>query len=117
MKRLLKIAGGVLGLLLVVALALPFLIDPNRFRPMLETELSEAMGRSVTLGDLKLSILGGTVNAGDLAIADDPAYSKSPFVKAKSLAIAVKLWPLIASHKLQVTGLKIEQPEIALIQS
>jgi AsmA protein len=104
-------------LLLVTAVALPFVIDPNRFRPMLETELSQAMGRAVTLGDLKLSIFGGSVTAGDLAIADDPAYSKTPFVKAKSLAIGIEVWPLIRSRKLHVTGLTIEQPAIALIQS
>src|SRR5260370_34638369 len=105
MRRFLTIAGCVLALLLAVAIALPFTIDPNRFRPLLESELSQAMGREVTLGDLKLSILGGSVTASDLAIGEDPAYGKEPFVKAKSLAIGVELWPLIASRKLRVTGL------------
>jgi AsmA protein len=69
------------------------------------------------LGDLKLSILSGSVTANDLSIADDPAYSRTPFVQAKSLAIGVELWPLIASRQLHVIGLSIDQPAIALIQS
>ena len=44
MKRLALIAGAVIGLLLITALALPFLIDPNRFRPMLE-KYSRRMSR------------------------------------------------------------------------
>jgi AsmA protein len=75
MKRLLLIIGGLVGLLLVTAIALPFLIDPNRFRPLLEEKLTEALGREVKLGDLKLSILSGSVTASDLSIADNPAYS------------------------------------------
>src|SRR5215471_11988798 len=117
MKRLALIAAGIVGLLLVSALALPFLIDPNRFRPMLEEKLTQALGRQVKLGDLKLSILAGAVTASDLSIADNPAYSREPFVQAKSLAVSVELWPLITSKKLHVTGLTLDHPSIALIQS
>ena len=84
---------------------------------MLESRLTQALGREVKLGDLKLSILSGSVTANDLSIADDPAYSRTPFVQAKSLAIGVELWPLITSRQLHVTGLTIDQPAIALIQS
>lgn len=103
-------------LLLGAAVALPFLIDANRFRPLLESELSAALSRQITLGSLKLSLLKGSVTADDLAIADDPGYSKLPFVKAKSIGIQVELWPLITSRKLNVTGIRIEQPAIALIR-
>ena len=114
MKRIALIVGALVALLLVAALALPFLIDPNSFRPMLESRLTQALGREVKLGDLKLSILSGSVTANDLSIADDPAYSRTPFVQAKSLAIGVELWPLIASRQLHVTGLTIDQPAITL---
>ena len=117
MKRIALIGGGLFALLLVSALALPFLIDPNSFRPMLESRLTQVLGREVKLGELKLSILSGSVTANDLSIADDPAYSRTPFVQAKSLAIGVELWPLIASRQLHVTGLSIDAPAITLIQS
>src|SRR2546421_8072496 len=110
MKRIALIAGSVLGLLLVAALALPFLIDPNRFRPMLEAKLTQALAREVKLGDLKLSILSGAVTAGDLSIADNPAYSREPFVQAKSLAVAVRLLPLITFKQLHVTRLTLDHP-------
>ena len=117
MKRILVIGGAVLGLLLAGVVALPFLIDPNTFRPRLEARLSDSLGRAVKLGDLKLSILSGSVTANDLSIADDAAFSRTPFVAAKSLAIGVELWPLIASRQVHVTGLTIDRPAIALIQA
>jgi AsmA protein len=117
MRRLVRIVGIALALLLIAALALPFLIDANRFRPMLETRLSQSLGRGVRLGDLKLSIFSGAVAASDLSIADNPAYSKEPFVQAKSLKVGVELWPLILSRQLNVTGIVINEPVIQLIES
>src|SRR6266404_2191441 len=117
MKRMLRVVGIVAVLLLIIAAALPFLIDANQFRPRLESELSKALGREVKVGNLKLSILSGGVSADDLSIADDPAFSRSPFLKAKSLSIGVEMWPLILSRKLHVTGVVIDQPQIALLQS
>jgi AsmA protein len=117
MKRWALIAVGMVGLLLVIAVATPFLVDPNRFRPLLEEKLTQALAREVKLGDLKLSILSGSVTADDLSIADNPAYSKEPFVQAKSLGVSVEVWPLITSQRLHVTGLTIDHPSIALIQA
>ncbi|HEV2199776.1 MAG TPA: AsmA family protein [Bryobacteraceae bacterium] len=117
MKRAIRIFGIILAALIVIALALPFLIDANQFRPRLETELGKALGREVKLGDLKLSILSGAVTATDLSISDDPAFSKVPFLSAQSLAVGVDLPALIFSKKLTVTGIEIQRPEIALLES
>lgn len=115
--KALRWLGIVVALLLVIVLAIPFLINVNQFRPRLEAALTQALGREVKLGDLKLSILSGSVQASDLDIADDAAYSKTPFIRAKSLKVGVELEPLIFSKKLNVTGIEIEDPEIALAQS
>jgi len=115
--KALRWLGIVVALLLVMVLAIPFLINVNQFRPRLEAALTQALGREVKLGDLKLSILSGSVQASDLDIADDAAYSKTPFVRAKSLKVGVELEPLLFSKKLVVTGIEIQEPEIALVQS
>ena len=117
MKRVLAGIGILIVVLLAVALALPFLIDANQFRPRLETELTKALGREVKLGDLKLSVFNGAVAASDLSIADDPAFSKTPFLAAKSLSVGVELQPLIFSRQLNVNRIAIDGPSIALIQS
>jgi len=117
MKRALKIIGIVVAVILVIAIALPFIINVNSFRPKLESTLTSALGREVKVGNLGLSILSSSVSAEDLSIADDPAFSKDPFVRAKSLHVGVEVMPLIFSKKLNVTELVLDQPEIRLIQT
>src|ERR1700756_3953846 len=117
MKRALKIAGIVVAVLIVVLLIVPFLINVNGFRPKLEETASEALGRPVKVGNLSLSILSGSVTANNISIAEDRAFGTNPFVTAKSLKIAVELWPLITSKELRVTGITLEQPEIRLLKT
>lgn len=117
MRRAIRAFGVILALLVLAAVSLPFLVSADRFKPTLESKLSAALGRRVTIGSLRLSLLSGGVAADSLAIADDPAFSRAPFLQAKSLRVGVELWPLIVSRKLNVTGLTIEQPQVALLQS
>ena len=117
MKRFLKILAIVVGILIVIVIALPFLINVNTFRPKLESELTDALGRQVKVGNLSLSLLSGGVTADDISIADDPEFSKTPFVQAKALTVGVELVPLIFSKTLNVTELTLNQPEISLMKS
>ena len=117
MKRILRIVGIIVAVVLVALIALPFLIDVNSFRPKLESELSSALARDVKVGNLKLSILSGSVSAEDLSISDDPGFSKTPFIRAKSLDVGVDLMPLIFSKALHVNDLTLTQPEIFLVHA
>ena len=115
--KILKIVGIIVALLIVVAIALPFLVNVNSFRPEIESNLSAALGRPVRVGNLSLSILGGSVEANELTIADDPKFSNGPFLQAKKLGVGVELMPLIFSKELHVTHLLIEQPVITLLRN
>src|SRR5215831_3751778 len=117
MKRTLKIIGIIIAVLILILIALPFFIDANMFRPKLESELTDALGREVKVGNLTLSLFSGGVEADKISIADDPAFSNRPFVEAKSLKVGVEMMPLIFSKTLNVTELTLDQPEIALVKS
>lgn len=117
MNRILKIAAIVTGILLIIVIAIPFLIDANTFRPKIESELTDALGRDTKVGNLSLSLLSGGVTADNISIADDPAFGKSPFVQAKSLKVGVELIPLIFSKQLNVTEITLTDPEINLVKS
>jgi AsmA protein len=116
-KKKLKIAGIVVGVIVVILIALPLFININSFKPKIESELSNALGRPVSLGDLSLSILSGSVTVKNVSIADDPAFSQSPFITAKSLKVGVELMPLIFSKKLNITGIELDEPQITLLKA
>src|SRR5262252_10466903 len=116
-KRWFRIAGIVVAVFIVLLIALPFLINVNSFRPKIESAATTALGRQVKLGDLSLSLLSGTVGVENIDIADDPAFSKSSFVTAKSLRVGVELMPLIFSKQLNVTGIALNEPQITLLKA
>lgn len=117
MKKPLVIIGIIVVVLLVIVIALPFIINVNRFKPEIETKLSDALGRKVEIGNIGLSILSGGVNVDNLVVADDPAFSHSPFLQAKELKAGVALLPLIFSGKLEVSSFTITEPNLSILRS
>jgi len=100
-KTALKIAGIVVAVLIVIAIAVPLLVNVNNFRPQIESTLSTTLGRPVKVGNLSLGVFSGSVGADQLSIADDPKFSSAPFIQAKSLQVGVELMPLIFSKQLK----------------
>jgi AsmA protein len=116
-KKNYTLVGIVVAVFIVVLLLLPLLVNVDTLRPQVEQQASAALGRDVTIGKLSLAVLAGGVTADDITIADDPAFSNQPFVKAKSLDVSVDLWPLILSKALHVNALSLNDPEIHLVKS
>jgi len=112
--RILLIAVIVIVALLV---AVPFLIPVDKFRPMIEQTASDALGRKISVGDLSLSLISGSLTARDLSIGDDPKFSPSPFLMAKSFSVGVEIFPLIFSKTLNVTGITIDEPQVTLLRN
>jgi AsmA protein len=117
MNKALKIVLIVVGVLIVLVLVIPFLVPVNQFRPTIEEKASAALGRKVELGNLSLSLISGSVSADNLSIGDDPKFSTSPFLTAKSLKVGVEILPLIFSKTLNVTGVTIAGPQVTLLHN
>jgi AsmA protein len=117
MKRLLIVAGIVVAVLVVAAVAAPFFINVDSFRPELEKRLSAALSRPVHIGKLEASIFRGGAAAENIVIADDPAFNKGDFLKASSLTVGLRLIPLIFSREINVTSITVEKPEIVLLRN
>src|SRR5262252_5666801 len=113
----LRVVLIVVGVLVVLILVAPFLIPVNQFRPTIEEKASAALGRKVELGDLSLSLLSGSLSAENLSIGDDPKFSSTPFLTAKSLKVGVELMPLILSKTLNITGVTIDTPQVTLLHN
>ena len=116
-KKVLIGVGVVFAALILIALLLPLLVNVDRLRPEVQKQASAALGREVTIGELKLAVFSGGVSASDISIADDPGFSRQPFVTAKSLDVGVDLMPLIFSRALNVNTLTLQEPEIHLVKT
>lgn len=116
-KRWVRIAAAVAALFILVVLLVPFLVNADTFRPTIQIQLSRAIGRQVTLGHLSFSLLKGSLLAEDISIADDPAYSATPFLTAKSLAIGVEVAPLLFHREVRITRLAADAPSVQLLHA
>lgn len=114
--KALRYAAIALVVLIVILVAIPFFINVNQFRPTIESSLTAALGREVKVGNLSLSLITSSVGADELSIADDPKYSKDPFLTAKSLKVGVELLPLIFSKQVKVSSLTIDKPQLTLLR-
>ena len=117
MNGKLRIFVGSIGIFVLVLLLAPFLIPVNQFRQSIEEKVSTALGRKVTLGSPRLSLFSESLAAEDLSIGDDPKFSRSPFLTAKSVRVGVQLMPLIFSKTLNITGITIQNPQVMLIRN
>jgi len=115
-----KIAMGLLVLLVLLvggALALPFLVDLNKYQDQYKPLIEDALNRKVQLQDIRLTIwprIGARV-AG-FAVLDDPAFGAGPFASLSSLDVGVKLMPLL-SGKVEVEEITLRQPVITVIKN
>jgi AsmA protein len=114
---LVSILVAAVVLLLMVVVLVPLFVNANTFRPTLETQLSSALGRKVTLGNLSFSVFSGSLVADNTSIADDPAFSSKPFLQAQSLHIGVEVAPLLFHRQLLVTSFVADSPSINLVHN
>jgi AsmA protein len=117
LKQWVLVVAAVVFLILFMLSLVPFFVNAETFRPTIQSQLSSALGREVTLGHLTFEILAGSLDAEDISISDDPQYSAVPFIQAKKLNVGVKVLPLVFSHQVHITKLNIDAPSIQLIQN
>lgn len=117
MSRALRIIGIIVVIVVVLVIVVPFLVPVNQFRPTIEQKASAALGRQVTVGNLSLSLITGSLAADNLSIADDPKFNNAPFLTAKSIKVGVRLIPLIVSKELDITDVTIDNPGVTLLRN
>jgi uncharacterized protein involved in outer membrane biogenesis len=100
-KTLLYLGLGFFILLLAVAVSVPLWFKADRFRPMIEKQLSDKLHRPVKLGELGLRVLPmPTLTVASVDIADDPEFGPQPLFSSKSAGIRVHLMPLLKKQVL-----------------
>jgi AsmA protein len=109
--------GIVVLLLIILIVALPFLIDLNRYQDRYRPLIEEALNRKIELKDIRLTLwprIGARI--GELIVHDDPAFRTGPFASLSSLDIGVKLLPLL-SGKVDVEEITLRDPVITVMKN
>jgi AsmA protein len=96
-KRVLIVGCGLMVVVVAALVFIPRFIDVKRYKPWIEAEISEATGRTFTLGDdLRLSLFPWAgVSFSDLHLGSLPGFEEKDFVVVESFDVRVKLLPLL----------------------
>lgn len=101
MKKLLrpglKIFAALILLLVLIAIVLPFIIDPNDYKDEIITRVYQETGRELAIpGDISLSVfpwLG--VQLGEVSFGNAPGFGDRPMAHIDAVGVRVKLLPLL----------------------
>ena len=107
----------VIGLCLIVILLLPVLLDLNRYRDRYLPVLERALHRPVDVQDVRLMIfpkLG--VRLRDITVADNPAFSPTPFLTIPSAEVVVQ-WASLLSRRIQVERVLFQDATVHVIRA
>jgi uncharacterized protein involved in outer membrane biogenesis len=123
MRRVLMISGFAAAAAAVIAAAitayalynLTAIIGRNQ-QPILN-RVSNALGRPVQVGQIKARIGWGlAIEVDDLRIADDPEFSKDPFLVAEQVSMDVKFVPLLHG-RVKVHRLDLIKPNVRILKN
>jgi uncharacterized protein involved in outer membrane biogenesis len=107
----------VIGLCIVGIFLLPVLLDLNRYRDRYLPVLEQALHRPVDVQDVRLTIfpkLG--VRLRGITVADDPAFSPTPFLTILSAEVVVQWVPLL-SRRIQVERVIFQDATVHVIRT
>lgn len=119
MRKLLIIAAAIIAVMIVVTvLALANLNSLiNRNKDYLLARAQESMGRTMTVGEIGLTLWGGIgVRLKQFALSDDPVFSSEPFVRAADLQVNMKLLPLLLKRELEIRNMVLHRPVINVLR-
>jgi AsmA protein len=118
-RKPLKIVGisvaVIIGLLIITAIVLPFVINPNDFKPRITKLVQDKTGRSLDIqGNIKLSIfpwLG--VQIGPMQLSNASGFGNMPFASINEADIHVRFLPLLRGQ-VEIGNIKLEGASIDL---
>jgi len=119
MKKWLIAAGAAVVVMIVVTLLALANLNSliNRNKDYLLARAQESMGRTMTVGEIGLTLWGGIgVRLKQFTLSDDPAFSSEPFVRAADLQVNMKLLPLLFKRELEIRNMVLHRPVINVLR-
>ena len=118
MKKFLKISGVVILLLIIAAVALPFLFK-DKIIAKAKEEINKSVNAKVNFGDFDLTLLSSfpnlTFKLNDFSIIGINNFDGDTLTNIKQLAIQLSIWDVISGSQYKVQSVSLDQPYINII--
>jgi len=110
-----KILLGLLVVLLLVVLAVPYFLNVDRYRDTIADALAKQTGRKVTLGPIHARLFPGAgVTVSDLHIGNPTGFPTGDLLGADEIGVNVALAPLLHGT-VHVNSVDIVRPKLTIL--
>src|SRR5258708_23942101 len=110
-----KILLGLLVVLLLVALAVPYFLNVDRYRDTIADAIAKQTGRKVTVGAIHARIFPGVgVTVAELRIGNPPSFPTGDLVGADEIRVNVALAPLLHGI-IHVNSVDLVRPKLTIL--
>ena len=115
-KNWLLVFFGIVVLLVVaLAVALPILLDVNRYKDQVSAQIESATGKPVSIGRLALTVWPTlSVQVDDFELGNGRGFPKGHLLKTERIYAVLDLGALL-DRKLRITSVEIDRPDIHLL--
>ena len=117
MKKFLLGIGIFIGLIVLIIIILPFVVDLNQYRDQYIPLVEDVLNRKVNVENVRLTIIPHLgMQLDGVKIHDDPKFSPHPFLTVSTVQVAVKWAPLL-SKEVHIESVHVQEPSIQVIRS
>lgn len=115
MRKSVKIAAGVVGAIIVVALVAPMFVPLNSYKGLIAQKVKAATGRDLAIdGDISLSLLPmPSVSVAGIKFSNAPGGSTPDMLTLEKARVKVALMPLLGGN-IEISEIVLEKPVIVL---
>jgi AsmA protein len=116
LKKLLLFLAGFAALLVIAAILISFLFDPNDYRDQIAEEVKRETGRDLVIeGDLELTLFPWfAVNIGKTTLGNAPGFGDEPFLSFDEARLSIGVMPLIRGDGLKIGAVVLDAFQLNL---
>jgi len=116
LKKLLFLIFGIAALLVIAAISVALLFDPNDYRDDIAAEVKRTTGRELAIeGDLELTLFPWlAINIGKTTLGNAAGFGDEPFASFEQARLSVKLLPILLRREVAVGTASLDSFQLNL---
>jgi uncharacterized protein YhdP len=106
---------SVVVVLLLLAFAIPYFVNVDRYRDTIADAIAKQTGRKVTLGGIRLHLLpGAALTVDELHVGNPDGFPQGDLLSADEIRVNVALGPLL-SRTIHINSIDLVHPKVSLV--
>ena len=116
-SHLLRIGAGIAAIVFLPALAAPYFLNVDRYRPNIVAFLAAETNRPVVIGELRARLLPAVgFTADGFHLGNPQGFAPGEFISAAQVRGTMAFWPLVLRHELRIKSIELIRPRLALLE-